>query len=467
MTEGLGSLFHPHSIAVIGASASPQKMGYCCVESLVGGRFGGRIYPVNPRSPEILGLKAYPSLDAIPDQVDMAITVVVAGMVPSVLKECAHKGVKGVVIITAGFKELGTVSGARLQDEVIAIANKAEIKILGPNTMGVLNPHAHLNATFLSSFKDVRQGNIAIICQSGGVCSFLLHSAINENLGVSLAMSLGNRGNVDFADVVEYLGDHAQTETIALHIEGIDNPVRLLEAAKKVVGAKPIVAYKPGGDLLNQAAYSHTGSLAGKHEVYRAAFSQAGIVSVEDSTELMDVAKVLAFQRPPKGNKVAVLSLQAGPGMIATYACQRYGLALASYSPQSRKRLKELARAASFSENPIDMAGAFTESGSNHQIWQEIVELALRDEGVDAIIVSTLYHRLDVPFLEWIASLARGRQLAKPLVVCRDSPLGSARPEITALEENRIPVYPAPERAVKALAGLVRYKDTITPTCLT
>lgn len=455
--KDLAPFFEPRSVAVIGASDSPTKISYCCVESLVEGGFGGRIYPVNPRTSEILGLQVYRSVVDIPDEVDLAVIVVAADTVPSVLDKCARKAIRAAVIITAGFRELGTEWGARLQDEITAISNQAGINIIGPNTIGTVNPQANLNATFLPSFKDLRPGSVAIIAQSGGVCSFLLHSAINEHLGISLATSLGNRANVDFADVIEYLGDHQQTRAIALHIEGVDDPHRLMETARRVGCQKPIIACKPGGPILDKAAYSHTGSLAGKNETYDAAFSQAGVVSVEDTTELMDVAKALAFQPAPRGNRVAVLSLQAGPGMIAASACLECGLTLADLSPRAKMRLQELAITPSFSDNPIDMAGAFTQSGSNHQKWQEIVELALGDEGVDAVVLSAVYHRLDIPFIERVARLAQVEGLTKPLVVCRDSPLAIARPGISRLEENSIPVYPSPVRAVKALAGMVRY----------
>ena len=461
MAKDFTPLFHPKSVAVVGASDSPLKISYCCVESLVEGGFGERIYPVNPRSSEILGLKVYPSVADIPYLVDMAVVAVAAHMVPSVLEECARKGIKSIVIITAGFKELGTESGAELQEEIVAIANRAGINVIGPNTMGIVNPYASLNATFLPSFKDVNRGHVAIVTQSGGVCSFLLHSAINENLGISLAASLGNRANVDFADVVEYLGDHPQTRAIALHVEGIGNPRRLVDSARKVVRKKPIVVYKPSGPIPEKTVFSHTGSLAGSQEFYDAAFSQAGMVAVQDTTELMDVAKALAFQPPPTGNKVAILSLQAGPGMIAASACYRHGLALADLSPRSKERLGELAITPSFSDNPIDMAGAFTQSGTNHQTWQAILELALNDEGVDAVVLSALYHRLDTPFIELVADLARDKGVQKPLIVCRDSPLGIARPAIARLEENSIPVYPSPDRAVKAMAGLVRYRHLV------
>ena len=461
MARDLARLFQPNSVAVIGASSSSAKISYCCVESLVEGGFGDRIYPVSPHSSEILGLRVYPSVASIPYDVDMAVVAVAAGLVPSVLEECAREGIKGAVIITSGFKELGTEWGAKLQGDIVDIANRAGISIIGPNTMGVVNPHQHLNATFLPSCKDVTPGHIAVITQSGGVCSFMLHSAINENVGISLAASLGNRANVDFADVIEYLGDHPQTRTIAVHIEGVDNPRLVVDSASRLVCRKPVVAYKPWGAIPAKAAFSHTGSLAGRHEAYEAAFRQAGVVTAQDTTELMDVAKALALQPPAQGNRVAVLSLQAGPGMIAASACHRCGLALADPSRQVKDSLTTLAVSPSFSYNPIDLAGAFTRSGADHSLWLEILELVLSDECVDAGLLSALYHRLDRPFIESVASLVGQRGLAKPLVVCRDSPLGAARAEIAMLEENGVPVYPTPDRAVRAVAGLVRYGSVI------
>jgi len=427
------------------------------MESLLEGSFDGPLYPVNPYSPEILGLKAYPSIVDIPHQVDMAVIVVAAGAVPFALQDCARKGVRAAAIITSGFKEMGTESGSRLQEEIIALANHAGISIIGPNTIGVVSPHASLNATFLPSFKDVARGNVALVAQSGGVCSFMLHSAIDERLGISLATSLGNRANVDFADILEYLAGHEHTRAIALHIEGVEDPRRLMESARRVVRSKPVVAYKPAGPIPDRAAYSHTGSLAGSHNAYGAAFAQAGIVAVGHTEELLDVAKALAFQPPPRGDRVAVLSLQAGPAMIAASACYRFGLSLAELSPRSRERLRELAMTPFFSDNPIDMAGAFMQTGDNHRTWLEILQLALDDENVDVVILSALHHRLDIPFIEMVAALAQDRRPDKPLVVSRDSPLGAARPEIARLEESGIPVYPSPDRAVRAMAGLVRY----------
>lgn len=439
--DNLDTLFYPQSVAVIGVSESPQKLAYYPVKHLVDGGFSGGIYPVNPRLSEIFGLRVYPSIEAIPE-VDMAIIVVQAHLVPPILKECAQKRIRGTVILSGGFEELGMESGAKLQEEITAIANKAKIKIIGPNSVGIGNPYASLNATLESSFIDVCKGNIAIVSQSGGVCAFLLNSMINQNLGISLVMSLGNRGNVGFADLVEYLGKHQQTKVITLYIEGLDNPHRLMEAARGVVAKKPVVVYKAGGESLSRATFSHTASLAGRYEVYNAAFSQAGILLTDDLTELIDVSKALAFQPPSRGNRVAILSPQAGPGIVAANACQRYGLALADFSLQGKKRLGELVSTPFFSENPFDMGTALTKDTT--RIFREALEIVLSEEGVDAIVISSVYHPLNTPLIESLVNLLSDKAVTKPIVAFGTSPKGIADQQIARLEMNSIPDIPSP-----------------------
>ena len=455
MRGNFDTLFYPHSVAVVGVSESPEKWAYHPIRNLIEGGFRGGIYPVNPRLSQIFGLKVYPSVKAITARVDVAIILLPAHLVPSVLKECAQKGIRGAVILSAGFEESGMEWGAKLQEAITAIADRAKIKIIGPNSVGIGNPYANFNATLESSFTDVDKGNIAIVSQSGGVCAFLLNSMINQNLGISLVMSLGNRGNVDFADLVEYLGEHQQTKVIVLYIEGLDNPHRLMEAARGVVTKKPIVAYKAGEESLSRATFSHTASLAGRYELYHAAFSQAGIILVDDLTELIDVAKALAFQPPPRGDKVAILSPQAGPGIVAASACQRYGLALANFSPQGKKRLGELVSTPFFSENPFDMGAAFVKDST--QIFHKALEIVLSEEGVDAMVVSSVYHPLSMPLIESLINIVDEKVVTKPIVAFGSSPKGIADQQIARLEKNNIPIYPLPDRAVKALAGLVRY----------
>lgn len=454
----LDAIFYPRSVAVIGASESPGKWPYFTIKHMVDGGFGGEIYPVNPRVTEIFGLRTYPSLEAISAEVDMATIVVQAPLIPSILKECVQKEIRGAVILSNGFEESGMEAGAKLQEEITAIADGAKIKIIGPNSVGVGNPYINFNATLETAFLDASKGDIAVVSQSGGVCAFLLSSMVNQNLGVSLVMSLGNKGNVDFADLVEYLGKHQQTKVITLYLEGLDDPHRLLEAAKEVVKEKPIVAYKAGEESLSQATYSHTASLAGKYEIYQAAFSQAGIILTDDLTELIDVSKALAFQPPPKGNRVAVLSGQAGPGIVAATACQRYGLDLAKISPQGKKKLGELTGTPYFCENPFDMGAApvkdFTET------LHDALDILMSEEGVDAIAVSTVYHPLNVPLVESLINRVGEKEVTKPIVSFGSSPNGVADEQLARLEKNGVPVYPLPDRAVKALAGLIRHGKT-------
>jgi len=455
--DNLDTLFYPHSVAVIGVSDSPGKWPYYSIKHLVDGGFGGRIYPVSPRFSEIFGLRTYPSIEAIPAEIDTAVIVVPAPLVPSVLKECAQKGIRGAIILSNGFEESGMESGAKLQEEITAIADKAKIKIIGPNSVGIGNPYISFNATLETAFLDAGKGNIAVVSQSGGVSAFLLSSMVNQNLGISLVMSLGNKGNVDFADLVEYLGKHQQTKVITLYIEGLDNPHKFIKAAREVSTKKPIVVYKAGEESLSQATYSHTASLAGRYEVYQAAFSQAGIIMADDLTELIDVSKALAFQSPPKGNRVAILSGQAGPGIVAATACQRYGLALAKISTRGKKRLGELTGTPFFCENPFDMGAAPVKDFI--EIFYEAFNTLMNEESVDAIVVSTVYHPLNAPLIEYFINLVEKEAPIKPVISFGSSPKGIADEQLGRLEMNGIPIYPLPDRAVKALAGLIKYGE--------
>jgi acyl-CoA synthetase (NDP forming) len=452
--EEFNPVFYPESVAVVGASDSPLKGGHLTLLNLMQ-RFKGKIYPVNSHLPEILGLKAYPSLSAIPGKVDLALIVVPAPSVLPVMKECAQKRVKGVIITTSGFRELGE-PGAKLQDEVTAVADEAGIKVIGPNTFGMVNPYAELNAGFGPSFEGLKRGHIAVITQSGGVCALLLDSMIKQNIGVSLAMSLGNRGNIEFSDLIKYLAEEPRTKVIALYLEGIEEPRKLMEAAKQVVNKKPIVAYKVAQESLSQATYSHTGSLAGKYELYRTAFAQAGIIQADNCTELIDIAKALAFQPPPRGNRVAIVTTQGGPGIIAAYVCQNSGLTLANLSSQTKQRLRELIGPLTSCQNPIDVAWAARDVETS----EEIIAITMDEEGVDALIINALTHGVGSKFKEAIISLAHKRQL-KPLVFFWDSSTEDD-PHIIELEENNIPAYPLPDRAAEALSGLVKYGEILS-----
>jgi acetyl-CoA synthetase (ADP-forming) len=448
------SIFYPSSVAVIGASPDFNRLGYHCMSSLVMGKFPGKIYPVHPSLSEIMGFKAYPSIKAAPGEIDLAIIAVRSSLVPALLIECAEKAVRGVVLITAGFKESEDKAGAELQAEVATIANQANIKIIGPNTFGFVNLHANLNASFTPEFSLTPKGGISLVSQSGGFCHLMAPLAMEQHIGMSKIIGIGNRCNVDFGDILAYLADDLDTRVIMIYVEGTDDARRLFEVARTVTKKKPIVAVKAGRfGLSDKAAYSHTGSMAGKYEVYTAAFRQAGIIVAQSSAEVMDIAKAFALCSLPKGNRVAVLSGQAGPGMLMSDICEQNSLVLADFSPQTTKRLDQLLAPLAMRANPVDMGPAWYDS----QTIREVIELALTDENIDGVLLYAAYASANRPLLREITSLLKSPAYGKPVISCFPSPTGVWVEEKQELLRSGVVTYPTPERAAKAMVGLVKH----------
>lgn len=452
-------IFYPNSVAVIGASPDFKRLGYHCMSSLIMSQFKGKIYPIHPSLPEISGLNAYPSIKAVPDKVDLAIIVVRISLVPSILNECIEKGVKGIILITAGFKEINDKAGAELQNEVAAIANQANIKIIGPNTFGIVNLHANLDATFTPEFSLTQRGDISLVSQSGGFCHLMAPLAMVEHVGFSKIIGIGNRCNVDFADILDYLADDGDTKVIMMFVEGTDDARRLFEVAQNVTRKKPVVALKVGRfRSKDKAAYSHTGSLAGKHQIYTAAFEQAGIIMVDSSIELLDVAKALALCPLPRGNRVAVLSAQAGPAIIASDICEQHGLILADFSTKTTEQVEKLLPPLSIRSNPIDMGPAWYD----WETIRKVIEVTLADENIDSIVLYTAYASANRPLLKEIAGLLKSPAYGKPIISCFPSPTGVWVEEKRELEDSGVVLYPTPERAAKALVGLVKRSQILS-----
>jgi len=445
--ESLKRLFYPHSVAVIGASDNPFKMGYHCLRSLIG--FRGAVYPVNPNASTIQGFKAYPSILDVPGDVDLAVIVVPARQVPPVIEECAGKGVKGAVIITAGFRETGEI-GASLQEEVVSIAKRAGMRILGPNTFGFVNTHAGLNATFTETLGELEKGDIAVVTQSGGVCHLFCYEAITQGLGVSKAVGLGNRCDVDFPEMLDYLASDEETRVIALHIEGLDNPREFMEAAKRTVKVKPVVAYKVGRAEVNRESMSHTGSMAGDYRLYDALFKQSGVVDVGSVVELLDVAKALSFLPPPRGGRVAVVSVQAGPAIIISDVCKSNGLTLPEFTEETRRRIESLLPPMTIRSNPVDLAFAYSV-----ETFMEVIRLVADDSNVDVVVVFQLHHPVAPVMVDELVGVFR--ESGKPFLFCFNAPRSRSREEVERLEKGGIPVYPTPERVARAVVGLVKY----------
>ncbi len=459
MLEKLSGLFCPSSVAVIGASNSFDKLGYHVMKSLVEGKYPGEIYPINPRGQEIWRIRAHASIEDVPGEVELAIIVVPAQFVPRVLEECGRKGVKGVVLITAGFRELEDPAGAALQEEIREVAGKWSLPIIGPNTFGFVNLPFSLNASFTSELSLVEKGGVTLVSQSGGFSHLCGFRSFDQKVGFSKLVGLGNRCNVDFPDMVDYLANDPDTRVIALYIEGMDDPRRLLEVAKKT--KKPIIAYKAGrSERGNDASRFHTGSLAGNYEVYQGAFRQAGILEVRDTEELLDAAKALDDLPPLKGNRVAVLSSQAGPGMIACDVAEAQGLTLPSFTPGTQDRINELLPPLAIRTNPVDMGPAWYSPAAT----VGIVAAVEQDSNVDGVIFLATYASANVALVRTMRDHFKDKRSSrlepeKPFIACFAAPPAIWWEDIREMDKEGMVVLPTPERAARAMGTLWRVRQ--------
>ena len=458
--ENMKVLFNPASAAVVGASDKPDKLGFHVMKSLISGGFAGRIIPVNPNSDEIMGLKAFPSLADYNEPIDLAILVLPAKLIPGVFRECAARGVKGIVLITAGFKEIDDPGGADLHEKIAGIANDAGIPVIGPNTFGMINFHTNLNASFTPEFSRLMKGSVALVSQSGGISHLLGFLAMRMDVGFSKIIGLGNRLNVDFDQMVDYLMEDPDTRVIMLYMEGVDNPVRLLETAKKHHGKKPIIINKTGSSAKgDQASRSHTGSMAGRHEIYMGSFSQAGMLAVDHTEALLDTARAFASCPLPDGPGVAVLSGQAGPGMAACDVCEARGLKIVQFTEQTQQKINENLPPLALRTNPVDMGPAWYDASA----IEKIAKAAMEDDHVDGILFMMVFASANVDALKGIRGLLEDWAQRKPLISCILSPPGVWDEQIKALEQSGSLInYPTPERAANAMANLWKYKKMQT-----
>jgi acyl-CoA synthetase (NDP forming) len=453
------TLFAPASVAVIGASDNSEKLGFHVMKSLVSGGFAGPIIAVNPRGGRIMGIEAHPSVQHYPAPIDLAVVVLPAKWVPKVLRECVDKGVRGVVLITAGFKEIDDPRGALLQEQAASLANGAGIPVIGPNTFGMVNLQADLNASFTPEMSRLKKGNVCLVSQSGGIAHVLAFLAMRgENeVGFSKILGLGNRLNVDFAIMVDHLMEDPETEVILLYVEGLDQPGDLLNAAREHRGRKPIVALKSGkSEVGNAASQSHTGSMAGNFEIYTGAFRQAGILCMNSCEALLDAARGFSVCPLPDGPGVAILTGQAGLGLAASDVCDAEGLVLAAFSPHTQERINELLPPLALRTNPVDLGPAWYDTSA----IKGIVEAALQDTRVNGILLFMMYASANAGILKGLTELFGQISLRKPIMGCILSPPGIWDEEIRMLEElGRVVNFPTPESAARALAALWTYRQ--------
>jgi len=449
MTKNLDSIFRPQSIAVIGASRERGGVGREILGNLVTYEFKGSVYPVNPRANTVLSMKCFPSLLAIPDPVDLAIIVVPARIVPQIMEECGKKGVRGAIIISAGFKEVGE-KGAQLEQEVAVIAKKYGIRVVGPNCMGVINTESdvRMNATFAITMP--LDGTIGLMSQSGALCGTLLDYAKEADIGFSKFVSMGNKMDISANDLLEaWEGDDA-VKLVLMYIESFGNPRKFTRIARSLSRKKPVVAVKSGRTLAGaRAISSHTGSLAEGDVLTDAIFHQCGVLRVESIEDLLDYAKAFTGQPLPAGKRVAVVTNAGGPGIMATDACVSYGLEMAQLEERTRRTLKEHLVPAAAINNPVDMLAE-----GNAQMYETVLDAVLHDRNVDAVIVIFVHPLMtDAAAVNAAIHRACGRH-DKPVlgVFMSTREQRRARPGTCPL-----PLYMFPESAAKALAAMYRY----------
>jgi len=455
--DNMRALFSPESVAVIGASDNPGKLGFHVMKSLTKGEYRGNIVPMNPRSQQIMGFKCYTGLDAFDGGIDLAIVVVPAKLVPGVFRQCTQKGVKGIVLITAGFREIEDPAGAVLHEEIAAIANNAGIPVIGPNTFGMINFHWNLNASFTPEFSLLNKGAVALVSQSGGMSHLMGFLAMRLDVGFSKIVGLGNRLNVDFSEMLEYLDEDPDTRVIALYVEGVDKPNRLISAAKKYTGRKPIIVYKTGSARVgDQASLSHTGSMAGRHEIYGGGFRQAGMLQLRGAEQLLDTAKALAGCPLPEGPGVAILSGQAGPGMAGCDICEAKDLHIVRFTEKTQATINDFLPPLALRTNPVDMGPAWYDSAA----IAGIVRAVLDDGNVDATLLFMMFASANVDAVERMSDLLKDWAQKKPLISCILSPPGIWDQQVKDLENAGALVnYPTPERAAEAMANLWKYRQ--------
>ncbi len=443
--------FSPRSVAVIGASTREGTVGRAIFSNILLNKYNGIMYPVNPKAKGILGVKCYSNIMEIPDSIDTTIIIVPRDFVPGVVKECGEKGVKLIIIISAGFKEIGG-EGEKYERNVKGLVNKYSMSLIGPNCFGVVNtdPDVSLNATFSRTIP--RAGNIAFISQSGALCAAILDYAKSEHIGFSKFVSMGNKADIMENDLLLTLKDDPQTDVILMYLEDLVNGREFIKIARAITSKKPILVIKSGRTPQgSRAASSHTGALAGSDEVYSAIFAQCGVLRVETMEELFGYGKAFAKQPLPKGRKMAIITNAGGPGIIATDACVRHSLELSTFQKNTINKLKAKLPPAANINNPVDILG---DAGSER--YRVALNSVLKDPNVEGVIV--ILTPAAVTDIKEIANVIinTSAKSDKPVLCCFMG-LFDVSEGIMMLEENGIPHYRFPEVTARALSNMCDY----------
>ena len=451
MKKELNAIFQPKSVAVIGATTRKGSIGHETLHNILLAEFNGKVFPVNPKSSVIHSIKAYSTILDVPDAVDLAIIIVPKEHVRDVVRQCGEKGVKGLVIITAGFSEVGK-EGKKREEEILKIVNEYGMRMIGPNCFGIVNtdPKISLNATFGKTYPKL--GRIGFITQSGAMGEAIMNTAKELGIGFSVVASIGNKADISSNDILEYFKDDPNTDIILMYLENFGNPLNFTKIAREISRKKPIVVVKSGRTSLGaKAASSHTGALAGLDVGVDALFEQTGVMRVDTVEELFDVASALANQPIPKGNKVCVVTNAGGPGILATDALINYGMEMPSLSPSTIKTLKQFISAEASFSNPMDMV-----AGAGAKEFRLTLEAVLKDKRYDSIIPifvpPVTIDQLDVAKNIYEAV----KDTDKTILACFMG-AGFGSEAMTYLKNHSVPVYIFPEAIAKTLMTISRH----------
>ncbi len=454
--RSLDRIFAPRNIAVIGASSDPAKVGSVTLSNLLDGGFAGTIFPVNPRHKSLQGLTTYSSIGDLPQPVDLAMICTPAATVPQLVHECGEAGVGGLIVLSAGFREMGP-SGHTLDDSLRReLRQFPEMRAIGPNCLGVIVPEQRLNASFAATMPIA--GRVAFVSQSGALCTAMLDWAADQAVGFSHFISVGNMLDVDMGDLLDYLADDAATDAVILYVESISNARHFMSAARAFSRRKPIVAYKAGRFAQSaQAAASHTGAMAGIDSVYEAAFERAGIVRVFEVDDLFDCAQLLAGGPRVRGDRLAIVTNAGGPGVIACDALLSRNGKLAQLSDATMQRLDEVLPPAWSHGNPVDVLGDATPAR-----FAQALEFVSADSGVDAILAILTPQAMTDPTATAEALVDVTRHARKPILA---NWMGGrmVRAGVDLLNQAGVPTASTPDDAVAAFMHLVRYAQSGAP----
>lgn len=448
-SQPLDVFFSPRTVAVLGAAESAGSMGRTVLWNLVTNPFGGTVFPVNPECSSVLGIKAYSGIAEVPEKVDLAVIATPPETVPDLISECVDSGVKGAIILTAGFKEIGP-AGLQLEEQVLMNARRGAMRIIGPNCLGVMSPLTGLNATFAVGM--AKAGNVAFISQSGALCTAVLDWSLREMVGFSCFISTGSMVDVGWGDLITHLGNDQRTRSILIYMESIGDARSFLSAAREVALSKPIIVIKAGQtEAAVKAAATHTGSLTESDEVLDAVFRRVGMLRVNNISDLFDMAEVLAKQPRPKGPRLAIITNAGGPGVIATDALTSSGGEIAILSDDSVERLDKLLPRHWSHSNPVDILG-----DASPERYVSSVEIAAKDPNNDGVLV--------ILTPQANTDSARTAEQLKPLARLDGKPIlaswmGGANvvDGVTILNRSNIPTFAYPDRAVRAFNYMWRY----------